>query len=47
MAAASGGKVGSGFAADGFRWSLEIPAEHLLSDVAGQRTPTRADVAHR
>jgi PAS domain S-box-containing protein len=39
MAAAFGGKVESGFAPEGFTWSLEIPAEHLLSEVGGARSP--------
>jgi PAS domain S-box-containing protein len=37
MAAAFGGKVESGFAPAGFTWSLEIPAEHLLSEMTTVR----------
>ena len=39
MAAAFGGKVESAFAAEGFTWTLEIPAEHLLSDTPSLRPP--------
>ena len=39
MAAAFGGKVESSFLPDGFRWTLEIPAEHLLSEAATPQRP--------
>ena len=46
MAAAFGGKVESGFAPEGFTWSLEIPAEHLLSEASARAPgPTRTAVS--
>jgi PAS domain S-box-containing protein len=39
MAAAFGGKVESAFLPGGFRWTLEIPAEHLLSEASAQPRP--------
>jgi PAS domain S-box-containing protein len=41
MAAVFGGKVESSFPPEGFRWTLEIPAEHLLSEAVITRPAAR------
>jgi two-component sensor histidine kinase len=46
MAAAFGGKVESSFLPGGFCWTLEIPAEHLLTEAALQRQPGYRAAAH-
>ncbi len=45
MAAAFGGKAESSFPPEGFRWTLEIPAEHLLSE-APRHPAERRNAAH-
>jgi two-component sensor histidine kinase len=47
MAAAFGGKVESAFRPDGFAWTLEIPAEHLLSEAAAAPRPVGFRAAGR
>jgi PAS domain S-box-containing protein len=41
-----GGRVESRFLPDGFCWTLEIPAEHLLSEAPPKRPPPRRPTTH-
>jgi two-component sensor histidine kinase len=45
VAVTFGGRVESLFLPDGFCWTLEIPAEHLLSEAQAQRPPAPLRVA--